>query len=250
MGAVSILAVVLAGAAVLAVPTSGPRASRVRLLHVLPPSDCSTEPVSPHRPPDARSRRVMVILAAGSLALLVGGMAGVLCGVVVAIVLERVLSRLEPRAVRRRRERLAADLPVAADLLAACLLAGSTLADAAESVAAALDGPLREALSGVVAAVRLGADPASAWLSLAEEAALAPLARAVARAVESGAPLAETMARLADDQRGERRRAAAAAAQRVGVRAVMPLGACFLPAFVLLGVAPVVGGIARQVLSG
>jgi hypothetical protein len=34
------------------------------------------------------------------------------------------------------------------------------------------------------------------------------------------------------------------------VQAVGPLAACFLPAFVLLGVVPVVVGVARTVLAG
>jgi len=40
----------------------------------------------------------------------------------------------------------------------------------------------------------------------------------------------------------------AAAARKVGVLAVAPLGLCFLPAFVCLGIVPVVVGLASQVL--
>jgi hypothetical protein len=54
---------------------------------------------------------------------------------------------------------------------------------------------------------------------------------------------------LADDERDQARWAAEAAAQRAGVRAVGPLVACFLPAFVLVGVVPLVVGVAEQVVG-
>ncbi|MDP9399182.1 MAG: type II secretion protein F, partial [Actinomycetota bacterium] len=53
---------------------------------------------------------------------------------------------------------------------------------------------------------------------------------------------------LATEQRAARRWTAEAAARRVAVCAVAPLGACFLPAFLLLGVVPVVVGAAELVL--
>ena len=39
-------------------------------------------------------------------------------------------------------------------------------------------------------------------------------------------------------------------ARRAGVQAVGPLAACFLPAFVLVGVVPVVVGVAQALLAG
>jgi pilus assembly protein TadC len=76
------------------------------------------------------------------------------------------------------------------------------------------------------------------------------LVRALGRALDSGAPVATTVAAVADEQRRRRRWAAEAAARRAGVLAVAPLALCFLPAFVLLGVVPVVLSIAADVLGG
>ena len=76
------------------------------------------------------------------------------------------------------------------------------------------------------------------------------MARAFARSVESGAPLAGSLARLADDSRRRARWAAEGAARRAGVLAVLPLMLCFLPAFVLLSVVPVVVTLAARVLAG
>ncbi|MCW2777557.1 MAG: hypothetical protein JWN17_1282, partial [Frankiales bacterium] len=57
------------------------------------------------------------------------------------------------------------------------------------------------------------------------------------------------VARLAADARAEARSAAEQRARRAGVLAVAPLGLCFLPAFVLLGVVPVVVGLAGPLLA-
>ena len=79
---------------------------------------------------------------------------------------------------------------------------------------------------------------------------LAPLARAFIRSDATGAPIAETVTAVADDQRRAARWAAEAAARRAGVLAVGPLALCFLPAFVLTGVVPVIVAVASDVLNG
>jgi tight adherence protein B len=65
---------------------------------------------------------------------------------------------------------------------------------------------------------------------------------ALDRAEMSGAKLAATLTRLADRARDEAHAESIAAARRAGVLAVAPLGLCFLPAFLLLGVVPMVLG--------
>jgi pilus assembly protein TadC len=180
--------------------------------------------------------------------LLVGGIPGAVAGVLVAGGVLVMVSRREPAEVRRRRERTAADLPFAADLVAACLRAGQPLSGAIETTADALGGPLGERLSWVAARVRLGADPEDVWAAVASEPPLGALARTMIRAAQSGAPIADALTRLADDARDASRAASAAAARKVGVQAVAPLGLCFLPAFVFLGIVPVVAGLATQIL--
>jgi Flp pilus assembly protein TadB len=182
-------------------------------------------------------------------ALLVGGAVGAVLGGAVAVGGPRLLARLEPAAVRRRRLRVARDLPVAADLLAACLVAGSAPEAALGAVGPAVGGPVGAALESVLVALQLGADPRAAWAPFARDPDLGPLARAVARALDSGAPLAAVVERCAEDLRQRRRSSAEVAARAVAVRAAAPLGLCFLPAFVLLGVVPTVLGLARGVLG-
>jgi Flp pilus assembly protein TadB len=198
---------------------------------------------------DVPARRGAAVLAGVACAVLLGGFPGVVAGIGVAVTVARLLARLETRAARQRRARLVADLPVAIDLLAACLRGGSSWADSVDAVAAALGGPVGTELHRIAARIRLGADPAPTWLALADEPELAALARTAARASESGSALASTLARLAQDQRRVARAAASARARAAGVRAVAPLGLCFLPAFILIGIVPAVAGIAAGVLS-
>lgn len=178
----------------------------------------------------------------------VGGVPGVVAGTVAAITVVLVMRHREPVEARRRRERMVADLPFAAEMLAACLRAGQPTRSAVDAVAGAVGGPLGEHLAAAGRRLSLGADPEDAWAASAAEPALAPLARAMTRAALSGAPVADVLTRLAGDARREARALSAATARKVGVRAVAPLGLCFLPAFVCLGVVPVVAGLAAQVL--
>lgn len=183
---------------------------------------------------------------------------GPLAGAAVALAGPRVLGRLEPRAVRDERERLLSDLPLLLDLLASCLAGGAPLAGAAGAVARAVPGPAGRRMAAVGAALAVGSPPADAWAALASAAPgkplapgdpLAPASRALARAADGGAPVAEAVSRLAADARAEARARGEQAARRVGVLAVAPLGLCFLPAFVLLGVVPVVAGLAGPLLG-
>ncbi|MFI0354411.1 type II secretion system F family protein [Actinomadura sp. 9N407] len=193
-------------------------------------------------------RRTTVVLVALASAAAVGGTMGAVVGIVAGVVVHRCFGRLGQAERRRRRARLIADLPLAVDLLAACLRGGTPWSEAVEAVASAVGGPLGEELNGVAVQIRLGADPEAAWSALAGEPALAPLSRTAIRAVQSGAPPAGPLSRLARDQRRTARTAAAARARTAGIMSLAPLGACFLPAFVLLGVVPAIASIASTIL--
>ena len=254
------LAVLLAGLAGFLLPrATPPTAGRlIDLLRRAPPTNEVLGDQGPdvadgrELPEDDRramlTRRGAAALSGVAIAVLLGGPFGMLAGLGTGLACARLLASVEPRAVRERRARLVADLPIAIDLLAACLRGGSSWVESVEAVATALGGPLGAELRWVAAQIRLGADPVTTWLTLADEPAMAGLARAAARASDSGAALAPTLARLARDQRRTTRDAASARAQAVGARAAAPLGLCFLPAFILIGIVPAVVGIATQVL--
>jgi pilus assembly protein TadC len=188
---------------------------------------------------------VLAGAAAAAVALLVGGATGLLAGGVVAVAGERVLRRAAPDPRRTTRMALLRDLPAACDLLAVCLAAGLPVGGALAAVGEADPGPVGEQLRRVAALYRLGAQPHRAWEEVPEE--LAGLGRTLVRAGESGAAVAPSLRSLAADGRATVRNEAEAAVRRAGIRVLAPLGACFLPAFVCLGIVPLVLGIAGDV---
>ena len=74
------------------------------------------------------------------------------------------------------------------------------------------------------------------------------MVRAAVASAEHGGALAGLLTRLADDLRADRLIAADAAARRAGVLIVLPLGLCFLPAFMLAGLVPVIVAVLGDVL--
>ncbi|WP_307815581.1 type II secretion system F family protein [Streptomyces sp. 7-21] len=139
-------------------------------------------------------------------------------------------------------------LALAMGLLAACLEAGAAPERAAAAVGASLEGPVAAALRRAAAELRLGGEPAAVWRAVGRLPGAAGLARRLELSQTSGAPVAEVVAREAAECRARRLRAAQARARRAGVYVTAPLGLCFLPAFLLLGVAPVLLGLARELL--
>lgn len=226
------IAAVLAGAAVLLL--GGPRSRPVR-----------TPPPGPRVVDDravlTRVRAPLVaLIVLGGWALL-GGAVGVLAGLVAGSFGWRALGRLESPAALRRRTALARDLAMAVHLFGASLRAGSAIAPALTDVGTALGGPVADEFLLVVRRLELGVDPVAAWSATAPE--LRPLVRSMVRAHRSGASVVTAVDRLAEELRATRRHRTEALARTVEVRAAAPLGLCFLPAFVVLGVVPMVVGI-------
>jgi hypothetical protein len=181
-------------------------------------------------------------------AALIGGVPGCVAGLAAAYAVRRWRRRSRP-AGQADAERAARQLPLAADLMAACVTAGAAPREAAEAVGPALGGPLGEALTRAAAELRLGGDPAECWGRL-NRIGCRELARCLERAATTGVPPVEEIARLAAGCRAEHARFAAARARRAGVLITAPLGLCFLPAFLLVGVVPVVMGLAGTILAG
>ncbi len=175
---------------------------------------------------------------------LVGGAAGSVVGLAGAYGIRRWQRRPRTRAAPGA-DRAARQLPSAAELLAACLAAGAAPGAAADAVGRTVGGPLGGVLRRVAAEVRLGGDPAQCWARLGALPGAYDLGRWMARASTTGVPPVAAVSRLAVEYRAERTRTAVAAARRASVLATAPLGLCFLPAFLAVGVVPVVIGLAE-----
>ncbi|MFI1103694.1 type II secretion system F family protein [Streptomyces melanogenes] len=179
---------------------------------------------------------------------LIGGVPGAVVGLLAAYGARRWARRRKPQRASAGAEWVDPELPLAADLLAACLAAGAGPREAAGAVGESLDGPVGRRLAQIAAELRLGGEPAEAWGRLGAIPGAAGLARCLERAASSGAPAAGPVGRVAERCRVDRARTTAARARRAGVLITGPLGLCFLPAFLAAGVAPVVIGLAGGLL--
>ncbi len=257
---------------------------RRRLLEQLPAPPASSASVTPtrvslaaigRRLPLPRAVRASLVESARTAGLgpddLAGRRAvGAAAGLLAAIVLTRLPATVAaapllaaggwraPDALLARRARERDDgarrsLPDALDLLAACALAGMSIDGALRTVAPDVDGSLGDALRRTVRALDVGMPRRAAYRVLAERAPIPDvrsLVRALERAERYGTPLAATLVAQAREVRGRRRVAAEEAARAAPVRMLFPLVVCFLPAFVLLSVAPVVLTALRSFRGG
>lgn len=173
----------------------------------------------------------------------VGGIVAVPAGIGAAVGTWVVIGRAEPPAVRRRRELVRRDLPHLVTLLAASLRAGAAPARALTIVTDALPGPASDRLALVSSRLALGADPVQVWGALSQDLELAPLARAMSRAQVTGTSVVAAVEALGGELSLAARAEVEDRARSVGVKAAVPLGLCLLPAFLLLGIAPLVAGL-------
>jgi len=137
------------------------------------------------------------------------------------------------------------------DVLAACLRSGLAVSTAASATAPSAPAALAQVLNRAADLLALGADPATAWTNPDGQVGshAEALLRMARRSASSGSALAQGVAELADQSRHEAADAASAAAERASVLIAGPLGLCYLPAFVCLGIIPVVAGLAGDVLG-
>lgn len=168
----------------------------------------------------------------------------------------RMRAGLSAAGHRATRSRLGADDdPLAAastfDVLAACLRSGMAVAAAATATAPSAPSRLARLLERAAGLLALGADPATAWSGsgLPSDNSADALMRLARRSASSGAALADGVAELATEIRHQVDHTASAAAERAGVLIAAPLGLCYLPAFICLGIAPVIAGLAADVLQ-
>jgi len=121
------------------------------------------------------------------------------------------------------------------ELLAAQLRAGLSPLAALMALAEALNsGHLRQ----ICRRLQVGATWEAAWAGTAS-GSWGQLRDALAPAYTAGSPSAPLLRALADAQRLSERRAAERAAGKLSVTLVVPLGLCSLPAFICLGIVPI-----------
>lgn len=160
-----------------------------------------------------------------------------------------------PRSPQRRRRRPGAaaraghgeavvDDAVVLDMVRAALRAGCDVVTAIESVGTALPEVQGQVCRRAARALRLGSSWDAAWQEATE------VARALAPAWADGVDPEPLLVHAAAAVRSGRSARAREAAARLGVRLVLPLGLCLLPAFVLLGLVPLLLSAGVQLWGG
>jgi tight adherence protein C len=149
---------------------------------------------------------------------LVGGLTGVLAR-----------DHLLTRQVRRREERMVAEFPTIAELLALSVSAGEGAIGALERVARTCQGELSSELRRTLADARAGASLVQALEGLAARTSLSSLARfmdGVVVAVARGTPLAEVLRAQAQDVRELGRRRLMEAGGKKEIAMMVPVVNC------------------------
>lgn len=205
------------------------------------PSEAVSEEVSSLR----RWRLPLSTLAGVAGWAFLGGLFGCVAALGLGLVAFRVLSRARSPAAIRRNEQMRADYPLVVQLLAQALAAGADIESGLRAVGDAIGEPWRGVVAEPLRALRLGRPAEEVWAELEAAPRTSALGRALARSQETGVPVADALHRLADSLREQSELEAQARIRAVEVRAALPLGVCFLPAFVLLGVVPLVAGVMR-----
>lgn len=152
----------------------------------------------------------------------------------------RVIGRVSARPVH-------GDPALLLDLVAVALAAGAAVPAALAAVGSAWPGPDGEVLDRAARSLVLGAPWDVAWTGARGGAAA--VAGALRPAWSAGASPVPLLRTAADRMRSRRRAETRAAAGRLGVQLVLPLGLCYLPAFVLVGLLPVVVSLASGLLG-
>ena len=152
---------------------------------------------------------------------------------------ERVSARIVHRQWAPHFARSPTGVPVTSgdiDLFAACLRAGLSPAQAA----AAVGGPGWSTVANLLAS---GIPVARAWSAVSDRSPEASPWRALTglavSADHTGASVAAECFRVAAGERERVRAQRTATAERAGVLIALPLTLCFLPAFLLVGLVPV-----------
>ena len=177
---------------------------------------------------------------------LADGGAGTACGIVgLAFLLAgRWVSVSMIRAAQRRWDQDGSeDTALVCDLIAAALDAGASIPRALECLGRCSD---REELSLVSKRLTVGLEWELAWEDCPEQ--YLEVAEVLREAWMRGAAVDEQLRRFGATARKKRLTDARAGAEELGVRLVVPLGLLMLPAFICLGVVPVLITLAHSAI--
>lgn len=133
------------------------------------------------------------------------------------------------------------------DLVDVAIATGAPVPRALSAVGAVVGGDQGAVLARGGAALLLGAPWGSAWAGA--DVAVAEVVGVLEASWATGSSPGPALRARAEQLRRERRARARSAAGSLGVQLVLPLGLCFLPAFVLLGLVPLLLSLAGDLFG-
>jgi tight adherence protein C len=168
----------------------------------------------------------------------VAGVTLVATGLLTALV---VHDQLLSREVRRREQRLLAELPTVAELLALAVAAGEGALGALDRVVRSTHGELTREIGRALSDTRSGTPLTTALERMADRTGLPSLSRfadAISVAVDRGTPLADVLRAQAADIREAGRRSLMEAGGRKEIAMMVPVVFLVLPVTVVFAVFP------------
>jgi len=150
----------------------------------------------------------------------------------------------------KARAALIHEFPLVLNFLASVVESGAPVRFAAQAVSEVCDDGNATCLRKMLAQCDVGFTDAEAWRTLVDDPVWGDVARELARCVETGAAVGDVLRNASVRATKAAAAQATAKARSVGVSSTLPLVACFLPAFLLVGVVPIVGGLISGYVAG
>lgn len=135
------------------------------------------------------------------------------------------------------------------ELFAMCLTSGLPVSGSTRAVSSAAGDSTVEHWRRIANLLAVGVAVDRAFLDVEHYPGFSDLARLVRRSADSGSAVAEGCQDLTSHLRQKAADQAVARAERAGVLMSIPLTGCFLPAFLVLGLAPVIIDLGADILS-
>lgn len=155
--------------------------------------------------------------------------------------------RLKTLKIRTSREVSALQASIFIERFALSVSAGLGTVQSLQRSCPVAPTNLRNDIELVLTAIELGQPVDSALLMLSDaHPNLTAFVGIVSRSHRSGAPLVQSIDSLTEFTRQAITSDVTRRIRSVGVKAVLPLGLCFLPAFVLVAVVPVISGLVKN----
>ena len=152
----------------------------------------------------------------------------------------RVIQSLPTNQQAQSQLSIEAELPFFGQMLASLIMTGLNLLIALEVVAPLLNSELNRRTNRTIDLLKVGASPANAWQEWQEDSVTRDWVGGLIRAQERGRPLANLLRVSAASLVDQRTRRAQMQVSKLGVKLSLPIGICFLPAFIFGAIVPIV----------